>query len=63
MTLLGDFLADILKREEVQQAAASLLIEFFQPKPGLEGAMPIVITIEPEEVKEENPLKKADGSS
>ncbi len=33
MTLLGDFLKQVLDREEVQKAAASLLIDFFQPKP------------------------------
>lgn len=32
MSLLSDFLKSVLDREEVQKAAASLLIDFFQPK-------------------------------
>ncbi len=63
MTLLGDFLKALLDREDVQDAAARLLTDALKPRPGLEGAKPIVLTIEPEEVKEEKTLKKADGSS
>lgn len=63
MSLLGDFLKQVLDREEVQKAAASLLVDFFKPRPGLEGAKPVVITIEPEEVKDEKASEKSDGPS
>ncbi len=63
MTLLGDFLAKVLEREEVQQAAASLLVDFFQPKPrpGLEDAKR-VIEIKAT-VKDEDVVEDGDGPS
>ncbi len=61
MSLLGDFLKSVLEREEVQEAAASLLIDFFQPKPGLESAKEIIITVPAEEVKEKKALDEGNG--
>lgn len=32
MSLLGDFLREVLAREEVQEAAAALVVDFLRPK-------------------------------
>ncbi len=61
MSLLGDFLKAVLEREDVQEAAAALVVDALKPRPSLADAKPVVITIEPEGVKEEKPAKKGDG--